>query len=206
MALDEHSDALRLRLLGVGAMGSPRYAPAGLLIVHPAGNVMLDGGPGAEPEPPLAAWLVTDLRAELIAEIRRLARARGVEPTVRTYQVAGLTIMPQPVEHTSHPTWGYLVNWRGRTAAWAPEFSMFPAWAHGVELMFADAASWRQPIRFRGGVGGHAAALDTIGQAGRFGVRRLVLAHLGRPTIRALDGGEKPSFGEVGKQGWEYLL
>jgi hypothetical protein len=56
------SEALRLKLLGVGAMSSPRCAPAGLLVLHSAGNVMLDGGAGAEPEPPLAAWLVTDLR------------------------------------------------------------------------------------------------------------------------------------------------
>jgi hypothetical protein len=44
------SEALRLKLLGVGAMSSPRYAPAGLLILHSAGNVMLDGGHGAEPD------------------------------------------------------------------------------------------------------------------------------------------------------------
>ena len=72
------SEALRLKLFGVGAMSSPRYAHAGLLVLHSAGNVMLDGGPGAEPEPPMSAWLVTDLQAELIAQIRPLARARGL--------------------------------------------------------------------------------------------------------------------------------
>lgn len=80
------TDALRLKLLGVGAMASPKYAPAGLLVFHAAGNVMLDGGPEAEPEPPLAAWLVTDLRGELIAQIRRLARAQGLEPAVQAYK------------------------------------------------------------------------------------------------------------------------
>jgi hypothetical protein len=30
------------------------------------------------------------------------------------------------------------------------------------------------------------------------GVGRLVLAHLGRPTIRGLDSGELPAYGEVG--------
>ena len=44
-----------------------------MLVFHLAGNVMLDGGPRAEPEPPLAAWLVTDPRVEFIAQIRRLA-------------------------------------------------------------------------------------------------------------------------------------
>jgi hypothetical protein len=200
------SHALRLKLLGVGAMASPRYAPAGLLVFHPTGNVMLDGGPGAEPEPPLAAWLVTDLRAELIAQIRRLARAQGVEPAVRTYQADGLVIVPHLVAHTSHPAWGYRITWLGRSAAWAPEFLEFPAWARGVDLMFADAAGWRRPIRFRGGVGGHPAALEMMEQARRQGVRRLVLAHIGRPTIRALDAGEPLPYGEVGRQGQVYLL
>lgn len=36
---------------------------------------MIDGGPGAAPRGELDAWLVTNERAELIAGIRRLARA-----------------------------------------------------------------------------------------------------------------------------------
>jgi len=40
---------LRLTLLGVGAMNSPRYPPAGLLVRYRRRQVMLDGGPGAEP-------------------------------------------------------------------------------------------------------------------------------------------------------------
>jgi hypothetical protein len=99
---------LRLRLLGVGAMDSPRYAPAGLLVVHPNGNMMLDGAQASKPEPPLRAWLVTDLRAELIAEIRRLAGVNGLEPGGQPYQADGLVITPHPVVHTSHPTWAYL--------------------------------------------------------------------------------------------------
>jgi hypothetical protein len=50
------------------------------------------------------AWLVTDARAELIGEIRRLARARGLEPQVGGLAFAGVTIEPRPVAHTSHPT------------------------------------------------------------------------------------------------------
>jgi hypothetical protein len=56
---------LLVRLLGVGAMDS-RRSP--LLVVDPDRSIMFDGGPGAEHEPPLRPWLVTDLRAELIAE------------------------------------------------------------------------------------------------------------------------------------------
>jgi hypothetical protein len=42
----------RFTLLGVGAAASPRYPPAGLLVEHRSTRVMLDGGPGAEPDGP----------------------------------------------------------------------------------------------------------------------------------------------------------
>jgi hypothetical protein len=48
-------------------------------------------------------------------------------------------------------------------------------------------------------MGGHAAVLDAV-------VRRLVLAHIGRRTIRALEAGEPLAFGEVGREGSEYIL
>lgn len=41
--------SLRFTLLGAGAMNSPRYAPAGLLVEYKDHRVMIDGGPGAEP-------------------------------------------------------------------------------------------------------------------------------------------------------------
>jgi hypothetical protein len=201
---------VRLRLLGVGAMASPRYEPAGLLVPAPAGAVLLDGG--AESAAGLAtgtvaAWLVTDLRSELIAQIRRAAGRFGLAPAQSEYvDAAGLVIEPHPVVHTSHPTCGYLLRWADRTAVWAPEFLEFPAWAAGADLMFADAAGWSRPIRFRGGVGGHAAVLATAEQARRAGVRRLVFAHIGRPAIRALDAGAAPPYGEIGREGTDYDL
>lgn len=187
-------------------MASPRYAPAGLLIEAPAARVMLDGGPGAAPDGPLAAWLVTDERAELIAAIRRLARAHGVEARLASFQTSTLSIEPLPVVHTTRPTVGYLIEHHGARAAWAPEFLEFPAWARGADLLFADAAGWAHPIRFRGGVGGHAAALDVARVAQAHGVRRLVFAHLGRPTFRALDAGAALPFGEIGREGATYEL
>ena len=72
--------SLRLTTLGVGAQNSPRYRPAGLLVVCGAVRVMIDGGLGAVPDGRLDAWLVTDERAELIAEIRRAAGAKGLRP------------------------------------------------------------------------------------------------------------------------------
>jgi hypothetical protein len=208
----EHADAapvtrrLRLTLLGVGAMNSPRYPPAGLLVRYDRQQFMLDGGPGAEPSGPLVAWLVSDARSELRPRLRAVTEARGLQPTVAAISVADLTIKPHPVTHTSHPTWGYLLRTATWSAAWAPEFWTFPAWAAGVDLMFAEAAGWDRPIRFAGGTGGHMPALEVAQQARRNGVHRLVFAHLGRPTLRAMDAGERPPFGEWGVPGRTYWL
>jgi hypothetical protein len=191
-------------LLGIGAAASLRYPPAGLLVEHQGSRVMVDGGPGAEPDGLLDAWLVTDERAELMAAIRRLARALDVEPQVAEFEARGLRLEPRPVVHTSHPTFGYVIRAGGRMIVWAPEFWSFPDWAAGADLMFGDAAGWSRPIRFAGGVGGHVAAVDVVEEARRHGVKRLVLAHLGRPTLRALDAGERPRLGEVGEVGRTY--
>jgi G:T/U-mismatch repair DNA glycosylase len=191
----------RIKLLGVGAMRSPRFAPAGLLVECGPHRAMIDGGPGAEPEGPVDAWLVTDLRAELIREIRALARPRHVEPEVRDFvRNSSLRIQPEPVVHTSHPTFGYRIGLPGCVVVWAPEFLEFPKWAEGADLLFADGAGWARPIRFRGG-GGHACVLDVAREAQRHGVHRLVFAHIGRPTLRAVDAGDKPPFGEIGHDG-----
>lgn len=191
----------RLTLTGVGAMNSPRFAPAGLLLEHERARVMFDGGAEGAPEGSLDAWLVTDARAELIGEIRRAARDREVRPLVVRSDAPGLTVRPRKVAHTSHDTYGYLIEAEGRSIAWAPEFWRFPPWASGVDLLFADAAGWSRPIRFAGGVGGHACVMDVATEARRRGVRRLVFCHIGRPTIRALDGGLRPPFGEMGRDG-----
>jgi hypothetical protein len=190
---------LRFTLLGIGAAASPRYPPAGLLVEHRSTRVMLDGGPGAEPDGPLDAWLVTDERAELAPAIRGMARALGQDARAAAVEVNGLRLEPHPVVHTSHPTFGYLIHAANVTVVWAPEFWSFPDWAAGVDLMFAEAAGWSRPIRFAGGVGGHASVVGVAEEARRHGVKRLVLAHLGRPTTRALDSGERPPFGEVGE-------
>lgn len=197
---------LVLTTLGVGAAASPRYAPAGLLVEHGDGRVMLDGGPGSAPSAPLTAWLVTDPRAELIARIRALGRELGVEPRMGDLRLGPLTIESRPVVHTNHATCGYLVLVGGRRVAWAPEFMEFPDWAGGADLMFAEAAGWDRPIRFAGGVGGHLHLLAVAEAARASGVRRLVFAHIGRPVIRALDRGERPPFGTIGSDGEAFTL
>ncbi|MEV6139202.1 MBL fold metallo-hydrolase [Nocardia sp. NPDC051990] len=197
---------MEFKLLGVGAMNSPRYRPAGLLLCSSGRRIMFDGGPGAEPGGRIDAWLITDNRAELIGQIRRLARAYDTEPAVGSYCDRALRVDLCPVVHTSHPTYGYLISRGSRRVAWAPEFWQFPEWVAGTDLMFADAAGWARPIRFARNVGGHAAVGDTARLARENGVRRLVLAHIGRPSIRAIDRGAVPEFGEWGVQGRTYRL
>jgi hypothetical protein len=58
----------------------------------------------------------------------------------------------------------------------------------------------------RGAVGGHAAGLEVAAGARRNGVRRVIFAHIGRPTIRAIDAGARPPFGEFGREGHRYRL
>lgn len=187
-------------------MNSPRFAPAGLLVESASARVMIDGGPGAEPKKRINAWLVTDEHGELIREIRKLARPRGLEPAVAKYSSDDLSITPRVVVHTSHPTYGYQIQTDARRIVWVPEFFAFPQWAKGADLMFAEAAGWNRPIRFRGGVGGHAAAMQVSLEAQRHNVKRLVFAHIGRPTIRAIEAKEHPSFGEFGQDGDVYTL
>ncbi len=198
--------ATRVELLGVGAMNSPRYRPAGLA-VHAGGRCLLiDGGdPQGLPER-VDAWLVCDDRAELIPRIRRLARGYALEPVVTAQIVGDIVVTPLPVRHTSHPTFGYLLVAGARRVAWAPEFWRYPEWATDLDLLFAEAAGWSRPIRFRGGVGGHACVLDVSRQARESGVRRLVFAHIGRPTIAALDAGRQVGFGEFGSDGQAFTL
>ncbi len=198
---------IRCTLLGVGAMNSPRYRPAGLLVAYGRRRLCLDGGPGAEPPASADGWLLTDDQAELGGRIRRLAADLGIElPGVRGLEVDGLRVRPKPVEHTNHPAYGYLIEAGQGRVVWAPEFWTFPAWASGADLMFADAAGWNRPIRFRGGVGGHACVLDIAEDARARDVRRLVFAHIGRPSIRARDAGEHPPFGEWGDEARTYTV
>ena len=108
--------------------------------------------------------------------------------------------------HTSRPTWGYLLRVPAASMAWAPEFWAFPAWAAGVDLMFADAAGWNRVIRFAGGAGGHLSALRVAGQARQHQVGRLVFAPH-RPPLAAGDRRRVPAaVWGMGQPGQTYRL
>jgi hypothetical protein len=196
-------DACTLKLLGIGAMASERYAPAGLLVERHDRAIMIDGGPGAEPDRPVEDWLVTDERpssspksAVLLANSSVFGRVLG---------------LPHWMMYGSTPSrwcirYGYRIQLGESMAAWEPEFLEFPEWAAGARVMFADAAGWNRPIRFAKRVGGHAAALDVAGAAQAMNVARLVFAHVGKPTIRALDAGNSFPFGELGQERVAYEL
>ena len=197
---------MRLVTLGVGAQNSPRHRPAGLLVVSRSVRIMIDGGPGAVPRGRLDAWLVTDERAELIGALRRSAGAKGLRPYAGPFQKGEVRVERRRVIHTSHPTYGYRIRARGHTVVWAPEFYRFPTWAKGADVMFGEAAGWGRPIRFRGGVGGHLGVLAVAERARRLRVKRLVFAHIGRPTLRALGQGQQPPFGEMATDGQTFLI
>jgi hypothetical protein len=50
------------------------------------------------------------------------------------------------------------------------------------------------------------AAVEVAWQAVSNHVRQLVFAHIGRPTIAAIDVGQVPPFGEFGTDGGVYTL
>jgi hypothetical protein len=125
----------------------------------------------------------------MAGELRALARARGLPASVGTFHGRELVVQPHRVVHTSHPTFAYEIQAAGRKVVWAPEFWEFPSWARDADLMFAEAASWDRPIRFAGGVDGAPGPGARRRGSPGLGVRRLVFAHIGRPTIQALDRG-----------------
>jgi len=192
---------MRLMTLGVGAARSPRYRPAGLLVSHRGIRVIIDGGPDTVPKGRIDAWLLTDDHAELAAAIRMKARSRGLEARAASFHSGNLKIEPKPVVHTNHPAFGYEIRVGKLRVVWAPEFFEFPPWARNADVLFAEASSWTRPIFFRGKVGGHLDALSVQQASRKAGVKRLVLAHIGRSTIRAIERGERPMFGELARDG-----
>jgi hypothetical protein len=182
----------RLILLGVGAVGSSRYAPAGLLLEYGHVRAGFDGGPGSEPPENIHAWLVCDVHSGFQPERRRIAHESAMpEPVVAPYDHPPLRIEPMPL--TSF-VYGYRITAGHRVGVWTPVIEEFPAWATGADLMLAD------------GTDGQMSLGDIAAEAKRLQIRRLVFARLGDAAVTAMDEGKRPPFGEWGEEGRAYRL
>lgn len=169
----------RLMLLGVGAAGSARHAPAGLLVEYGPVRLGFDGGPGSEPPENVHAWLISDPFDPLQPDRRQIADATGMpEPTVTHFEHGALRVSPLPLAGHAY---GYLIGSGTHTAVWAPCAIEFPAWAQDAELMFCPAA--------------------LAGAANVAGVRRLVIVW----QSEAEPDGEQPH-GEWAEEGRIYRL
>jgi hypothetical protein len=104
------------------------------------------------------------------------------------------------VIQASHPTLGYMIEPPEGPVVGAGAPGV-PRWAYGAELLFAEAAGWERPIRFAGGIGGHLHVPAVAEAARRHQAGRLVFAYIGRSTIRAIDRGARPTFGELARDG-----
>lgn len=180
----------RFLLLGVGAAGSARFAPAGLLLEYGHVRIGFDGGPGSEPPENIDAWLVSDATGPLQPELRRIARETGMpEPAVAPYEHRPLHIEPMPVAAAAH---AYRITIGHQFAVWAPGLAQFPEWAGGADLMFAD------------GTGDRHRLAEVAAAAQQLLVRRLVLVPVGDTAIESVDRGRPPPYGEWGEEGRLY--
>jgi hypothetical protein len=193
-----------LVLLGVGTARSPRFAPAGLLVEYGHTRVGIDGGPGSEPPENVDAWLVRDEDGPLQPERMALAADEDMTaPVTGPFHHGTLHIEPLPVRCGGRRMHGYRITAGRHTAVWAPEFTEFPSWAEGADLVFADATAWEAGSR---GTGDRLGVLASALAARRLGVRRLVFAHLGQAVYEAVDSGQDPPFGEWGEEGRKYRI
>lgn len=209
------AEKTRFIALGTGAMDSPRLDAC--LLVLGAKNLLFDAGPDIKPEhvrryaDRLDAVLVTDPSSDYAKDAKRIAEEFGAEFIVpekegAVYESGGLKVTARNVEHTNHPVYGFLIEMPDGRAAWAPEFWQVPEWIRGVDLAFLEGSAWGRPIAFTGGVGGHAAVLDTAEKARNLGVKQIVFTHIGKPTEEALEKGAEIEGAIFARDGQEFVL
>lgn len=182
----------RLILLGIGTADSPRFAPVGLLLEYGHVRVGVDGGPGSEPPENIDAWLVRDESGPLQGELRRIAGETGMpEPAVMPYHHGPLEVEPRSIAGRPY---GYRIRIGHHVAAWLPEAPELPAWAEGLDLVFADGSLDGPHIQ------------DLARTAKRLRVQRLVFVRLGAAALAAADAGDRPPYGEWGEEGRTYRM
>ena len=182
----------RFILLGIGTAESTRFAPVGLLLEYGHIRVGIDGGPGSEPAENINAWLVRDEHGPLQGELLRIAHETGMpEPEVMPHHHGPLKVEPVPV---ADHLYGYRIGIGHHVAAWVPEAPELPAWAEGLDLVFADGSL----------DGPHTQELART--AKRLRVQRLVFVRLGAAALAAVDAAEQPLYGEWGQEGRKYRM
>ena len=186
-------DKFYIKFIGTGAMNSPRKDES-LFIDTGKYTVLIDAGkdikPGDIPKKP-DLMIATDEESKNFAELKRLAKHFG--STIGTedeYELGDLKIIRHPVKHTSHPTYGFEILYKGAKISYAPEFYTTPKWIDGSDLAILEGSAWSRPITFTGGVGGHAAILDTIEDLTKLKVKKVMFTHIGKPTEEAIKNGE----------------
>jgi uracil-DNA glycosylase family 4 len=204
--------------VGTGAMESPSRKDACLLVTDGGVALIFSAGPSilvedieryaenvdavfvTDPDDAYemrgARQLAEDLEAPLITPERDGQR----------WAYGDFRVTAKQVVHTNHPAYGFLIEHGGRKLAWAPEFYQPPDWIKGCDAAFLEAAAWDRPITFAGGVGGHAAALDTLRWLKGKDVGQAVFVHVGRPTERAIEQGNVPTDMHVSEDGEEFVF
>lgn len=200
-------ESLRLKLIGTGALNSPRKDEC-LLIEYGDHRILIDAGPDIKADDlpsQLDAILVCDPESWYSKDARRLAKEFELDeeefPKVGSFEAGDLEISPFVVKHTKHKTYGYKIECRDRKIIYAPEFFQFPEKeVQDADLAILEGSTWSKPIIFTGKVGGHAAVLETWEKAKKAGVKRIIFTHIGKPVEENLEEAEKLGI-EIGKDG-----
>lgn len=200
--LAKAKEDFKLILTGTGAMDSPRKDES-LLVSYKEHNVLIDAGKKirAKDLPELDAILVCDDKSRYMNDAKRIGEAFDLVPEVGEFSADDLKIIPFPVKHTKHKTYGYRIEARGKKIIYAPEFYIFPSSeVKNADVAILEGSAWNKPITFVGGVGGHAAVLDSWKKAKKAGVKRIIFTHIGKPVERNLEEAKEVGI-EIGEDG-----
>lgn len=200
--IHKEREDLRLTLVGTGAMDSPRKDES-LLVSYKGFNVLIDAGEKIKAKhlPKLDSVLVCDDESRYMKDAKRIGEAFDLVPGVAEFHADGLEIIPFPVKHTSHKTYGYRIEAQGKTAIYAPEFYVFPlSEVENADVAILEGSAWNRPITFTGSVGGHAAMLDTWEKAKKAGIKRIIFTHIGKPVEENLEEAKEMGI-EIGEDG-----